>query len=75
MAVASSRVQVLQGKDHAIAVKTDTIIDPKSGVAVRVEKAVIAVDLGDGRVAVREQQRVVGVIPVEVCATYCGRAS
>ena len=67
MALASSRVRVVQGKDHAVAVKTETVIDPQSGVAVQVEKAVVAVDLGDGRVAVQEQQRVIGaVVPVEV---------
>ena len=70
MAVASTRVRMVQGKDHAVAVKTETVVDPERGVAVQVEKAVIAVDLGDGRVAVREQQRVVGAVVQEVRVQY-----
>lgn len=62
MAVAATRVQYMQGEDHAVAVKTETVIDPQSGVAVQVQKAVIAVDLGDGRVAVREQEKIVGAV-------------
>ena len=49
------------GEDCAVAVETDTIIDPESGLAVQVEKVTAAVDLGNGNVAVRQQQRVIGV--------------
>lgn len=61
MAVAASRTEVIAGDDHAIAVKREVVVDPESGVAVQVEKAVIAVDLGDGRVAVQERERLIGV--------------
>ena len=70
MAIAASRTQILTGEDHAIAVKREVVIDPESGVAVQVEKAVIAVDLGDGRVAVQERQRLIGVnVPTQVRLT------
>ncbi len=62
MAIASSRVQIIEGEDHVVAVKTERIIDPESGVAIEVEKAIIAVDLGDGRIAVQERERVVGAM-------------
>ena len=62
MAVAASQVHVAKGEDHVVAVQTDTIYDPKSGTAVQVEKIAIAVDLGDGKVAMRQQERIVGVV-------------
>ncbi len=61
MAVAASRTQIIAGEDHAIAIQREVMVDPESGVAVQVEKAVIAVDLGDGRVAVHERQRLISV--------------
>ena len=67
MAVVSSSVQIVEGKDHIVAVKTERIVDPESGVAVEVEKSVVAVDLGDGRVAVQQTERIVGAsIPEQV---------
>ena len=47
MAVAASRTDVMVGEDHAVAVKRELIVDPESGMAVQVEKAVVAVDLGE----------------------------
>ena len=71
MAVASSSVQIVEGKDHVVAVKTEKIVDPESGVAVEVEKAVVAVNLGDGRVAVQQRERIVGAsLPVQVRMPY-----
>ena len=71
MAVASSSVQVMEGKDHVVAVKTERIVDPVKGVEVEVQKAIVAVDLGDGRIAVQESERVVGsTIPVQVSQQY-----
>lgn len=62
MAVAARQVHVAKGEDHVVAVQTDTIYDPKSGAAVQVEKIAIAVDLGDGKVAMRQQERIIGVV-------------
>ena len=44
-----------------VAVQRDVIIDRERGIAAEVEKVVVAVDLGDGNIAVSEQQRVKGV--------------
>ena len=67
MAVAASRTEVLTGDDCAIAVQRQVVVDPDTGRAVQVEKAVVAVDLGDGRVAVQERQRLIGVnVPTQV---------
>ena len=65
MAVAARQVRVAQGSDHIVAVQTDTVIDPDTGVAAQVEKTVIAVDRGDGTIAVQERQRVIGVVAAE----------
>ena len=62
MAIAARQVRVAGGDDHFIAVQKDVIIDPKSGLAVEVEKVAVGVDLGDGNIAVRQQERVTGVI-------------
>jgi len=61
MALHEKSVQVAAGDNCAVAIERDTIIDPQSGLAVQVEKITAAVDLGDGNVAVRQQQRVIGV--------------
>ena len=37
------------------------LIDPKSGVAAEVENVTVAVDMGDGNIAVARQQRVRGI--------------
>lgn len=60
MAVAR-RVEVVAAEDGLVAVQRDVIIDPKSGVAAEVEKVVVAVDVGEGKVAVMEQARVKAV--------------
>lgn len=52
------QVQVAAGKDGIVAVQRDIIVDPKSGIAAEVEKMVVAVDVGGGKVAVMEQARV-----------------
>lgn len=57
MAVAR-QVQVAVAKDGLVAVQRDVIIDPKSGIAAEVEKVVVAIDVGEGKVAVMEQARV-----------------
>ncbi len=61
MAVAARQVQVSRGRDHIAAVETNTVFDPESGVAVQVQKVTVAVDLGDGNIAVHQKQKVVGV--------------
>ena len=61
MALREKKVEVAAGKDFGVKVETDTIIDPQSGVAVQVEKVTTAVNLGDGNIAVRQQQRIVGI--------------
>lgn len=61
MAIAGQQVRIAVAEDGMVAVKKEVIIDPETGLLVEVEKVVVAVDVGDGRVAVREQQRVVGV--------------
>lgn len=56
---------MVAGDDCAVKIERDTIFDPQSGVAIQVEKVTAAVDLGDGNIAVRQQQRVVGVAAVQ----------
>ena len=48
-------------EDGIMAVQRDVIVDPQTGRAVQVEKIAVAVDTGDGNIAVAEQQRIVGV--------------
>ena len=60
MAVVGQQVRIAGGDDYLVATKKEVIVDPERGIAVEVEKQVVAVDLGDGRIAVREQQRVTG---------------
>ena len=61
MAVVGRQVRVAASEDAVIAVQRDVIVDPQLGRAVEVERVAIAVDAGDGRIAVAEQQRIVGV--------------
>lgn len=61
MAVAARQVQVTVGDDHAVKVEKEIIVDHERGVVAEVEKTAVAVDLGDGRVGVATQQKVVGV--------------
>ena len=62
MAVAAREVRVAAGSDHLVAVQRETVYDPETGVAAQVEKTVVAVDQGDGTVAVHERQRIVGAV-------------
>ena len=57
MAVAR-QVQVAAAEDGLVAVQRDIIVDPKSGIAAEVEKVVVAVDVGGGKVAVMQQARI-----------------
>ena len=61
MAVVGRQVRVAASEDAVIAVQRDVIVDPQLGRAVEVERVAIAVDAGDGKIAVAEQQRIVGV--------------
>ena len=51
-------VQVAIAEDGLVAVQRDTIIDPESGIAAELEKVVMAVDVGGGKVAVMEQAKI-----------------
>lgn len=55
------QVRVAACEDGIMAVQRDIIVDPQTGRAVEVEKIAVAVDTGDGNIAVAEQQRIVGV--------------
>ena len=73
MAIVGTEVRVAGDSDHLVAVKRQTMVDPERGIAVEVEKRVVAVDLGDGRVAVHEQERVVGAaVPLMVRKSVVG---
>ena len=61
MAMHGRQVQVAATDDGVIAVQRDVIVDRERGIATEVEKVTMAVDLGDGNIAVAEQQRVTGV--------------
>ena len=61
MAVAASEVSVVAGQNHAVGVQRKVIVDKELGIAAEVEKVAVAVDLGDGRVGVVTQQKIVGV--------------
>ena len=61
MALAAREVKVVTGDDHAVAVEKKVVVDKELGIAAEVEKVAVAVDLGDGRVGVVTQERIVGV--------------
>ena len=61
MAVVGRQVRVAASEDAVIAVQRDVVVDPQSGRAIEVERIAVAVDAGDGNIAVAEQQRIVGV--------------
>ena len=71
MALAAQQVRVAVAEDGMVAVKKEVIIDPETGLLLEVEKVVVAADIGGGRIAVREQQRIVGVQVVS-CNTDVG---
>jgi uncharacterized protein (DUF2345 family) len=62
MAVIGQQVHIAAGEDHLVATKKEVLVDAERGIAVEVEKKIVAVDLGDGRIAVREQERVTGAL-------------
>lgn len=61
MAVAAREVNVVAGQDHAIGVERKVIVDKELGIAAEVENVAVAVDLGDGRVGVVTQQKIIGI--------------
>ena len=61
MAMHGRQVQVAATDDGVVAVQRDVVVDRERGIAVEVEKVVVAVDVGGGNIAVAEQQRVKGV--------------
>lgn len=61
MAVAR-QVRIAAGADHVVAVQKEIMVDPESGIAVQVEKTTVAVDLGDGNIAVQERQTIIGAV-------------
>ena len=65
------QTRVTATDDGVVAVQRDVIIDRERGIAAEVEKVVVAVDLGDGNIAVAEQQRVKGVqLLDQVCGCH-----
>ena len=71
MALHGRQVQVAATEDGVIAVQRDVIIDRQRGIVAEVEKVTVAVDLGDGNIAVAEQQRVKAVQLLDpVCDDY-----
>lgn len=71
MAVAR-RIEIHAEEDGVVAVQRDTIVDPERGFVAEVEKVVTAVDAGEGRVAVVEQNRLKAIraIPTQVPGVY-----
>ena len=61
MAVAARELNVVAAQDHAIGVERKVIVDKELGIAAEVENVAVAVDLGDGRVGVVTQQKIIGV--------------
>ena len=60
MALLGRQAQVAVGDDHVVGVEREVLIDPQTGLAAEVEKVTVAVDMGDGNIAVATQQRVRG---------------
>ena len=60
MAVAARQTRVAVGEDHAVRVDRQVIIDPRTGRAAEVENVTVAVDMGDGNIAVARQQKITG---------------
>ena len=60
MALLGREAHIAVGDDHVVGVERQVLIDPKSGRAAEVETRTVAVDLGDGNIAVAQQQRVTG---------------
>lgn len=65
MATVARQVVVGAGDDHVIAVQKELVVDRERGIAAEVEKIQVAVDMGDGNIAVHERQRIVGAVVAE----------
>ena len=61
MAIAARQTRVAVGEDHAVRVDRHVIVDPHSGIAAEVENVTVAVDMGDGNIAVARQQKITGI--------------
>ena len=61
MALAAREVRIAAGDNHIIGVERNLIVDPQSGVAAQVENVTVAVDMGDGNIAIAKQQRIAGI--------------
>jgi hypothetical protein len=78
MAVVGQQVHITGGSDHLIATKKAVVVDAERGIAVEVEKKVTAVDMGGGRIIVKEEERVTGAViasQAQVTELWAGRAS
>ena len=60
MAVAARQVRIAGDEDGVVAVERNVVYDPVTGRGAVIEKVTAAVPLGDGQVAVAQQQRIVG---------------
>ena len=60
MAIAARQTRVAVGEDHAVRVDRQVVIDPRTGRAAEVENVTVAVDMGDGNIAVARQQKITG---------------
>ncbi len=71
MAVVGRQVQIVATEDGVRRVEREVIVDPESGLAAEVQKVTIAVDVGDGNIAIAQQERVqVLVTGTEVYESY-----
>ena len=61
MSLAAHEVNIVTGQDHALAVETQVFVDERTGVAAKVENVTMAVNVGDGNVAVVKECRIVGM--------------
>ena len=61
MALTARQTHIAVGQDHIVGVERQVIIDPETGIAAEVENVAVAVDMGDGNIAVARQQRITGV--------------
>lgn len=67
MAVVGGRVAIAATNDGVAVIKKELIVDPESGLILEAENIKVAVDVGDGNIVVREQQRIKGVhVPTSV---------
>jgi hypothetical protein len=62
MTAIGGRVAIVAAEDGVAVIKKEVIVDPESGVLMEVETTKVAVDVGGGNIAVREQKRIRGVV-------------